>query len=108
MTAHGPYLSSEACLALKNSLILEIAKCASGVMPTLAVQIRSYAPTPSKSYRGAAEFWMCLQISGSTCGFSGVRHFVHPLTLALFGMPIPTAAVEPASTGRITPVIHLA
>lgn len=33
---------------------------------------------------------------------------VHPLTLALFGMPIPTAAVEPASTGKIAPVIHLA
>jgi hypothetical protein len=34
--------------------------------------------------------------------------FVQPLTLALFGIPIPTAAVVPASTGRIAPVIHLA
>ena len=32
----------------------------------------------------------------------------HPLTLALAGMPIPTAAVAPASTGNIAPVIHLA
>lgn len=32
----------------------------------------------------------------------------HPFTLALFGMPMPTAAVEPASTGNIAPVIHLA
>jgi hypothetical protein len=32
----------------------------------------------------------------------------YALTLALFVIPIPTAAVVPASTGRITPVIHLA
>lgn len=33
---------------------------------------------------------------------------IHPLMLALLGISIPTAAVVPASTGRITPVIHRA
>lgn len=52
------------------------------------------------------------------CGFTTVllRSLVllvgickfQPFTLALLGIPIPTAAVAPASTGRIAPVIHLA
>lgn len=32
----------------------------------------------------------------------------HAFTLALLVIPIPTAAVVPASTGKITPVIHRA
>lgn len=67
---------------------------------------RLEALTPSQSNCGAVGSWTIIPRLHH-CLFWMCASF-YPLTLALFGIPIPTAAVEPASTGKIAPVIHRA